>query len=827
MNNIVIREENEYKPTIVDFSNKGSYFHDAYQQAEKMIVELVSANENEKCEKIKSRHKNGNNIIMFCGKRGQGKTSAMLSLACYLKNEKEQNKRLDGKRFYLLDAIDPSYLNGDESIVRVMLSRLYNRFSDMVKNKCKDCEKKKDSFLFEKSEVIRLFEKCFQSIDYSTQKNINDIGMDNLELLTQLGNSSKLRENLGKLIDAFFKFKDLYVEDSDCCKKHDSDDYKKLDHDYYKNCNSVTEYLVILIDDADLTLNGVFKMCEDIGNYFSLPNVIVLMAGDIDQLNLAIEQEYVKKHNELIKNSGDLRKDYFLECKRMASRYMEKMFPVGHRIDLPLIDEKVKWNGSDVKVEYRYIDFEKNEEIDMFAEYNGMCHDYQEQLFRALYERTGMIFDKSDENVHLLLPSTMRELTHFLKLLRSMELIDLYKAFESGGENNQKLLRNLELFEQYFFDFWCCNNLSGEERIRVKNSYEEIIRERDEVGFMASRFKNEQDTEGERKKHSANEKEAYAIIYTIVMNKQFVRVAGDHIEYEKLMEDVGKALISPWNDFEFKDGIHLKWACFYLSTSDIKKDNAEKEINFNNTFKKHDDNGWKFDFAKFIFVPQHKQEDSDDSEENKAGNSISPNSEVKTEILQRIIPDMNYLLGIKNLFANYEIYEQITEKIKNTIYKIGDNQYDNIDEAYKSIFAILDLKEYRIEYLAIPESIQKIVKEKCNSSFLPGDVFTNLFWRDKHNSSELQKTISKRLDKYTSIIIEAYNYVIDNMDVKNPKEPLNILQWNEGLFLINMKTSNESLDAADKRKILSDFGFLAEIVKEYNSIAELCRKVIL
>lgn len=838
MNNIVIREENEHKPTIVDFSNKESYFHDAYQQAEKMIIELVGANDDQKCERIRSRHKNGNNIIMFCGKRGQGKTSAMLSLACYLKNENGQDKKLEGKKFYLLEAIDPSYLNGDESIVRVMLSRLYNKFSEMVKNKCNDREKKKDSFLFEKSEVIRLFEKCFQSIDYSTQKSINDIGMDNLELLAQLGNSSKLRENLGKLIDAFFKFKDMYVEDDDGCKKHDSEGYKKYTSDCYKKCNYGAEYLVIQIDDADLALNGVFKMCEDIGNYFSLPNVIVLMAADIDQLNLAIEQEYVKKHNELIRNSDELRKDYFLECKKMASRYMEKMFPVGHRIDLPLIDEKVKWNGNDVKVKYMHKDCVKNEdinekngnkkedEIDMFAGYSGICHDYQEQLFRALYEKTGMIFDKSDENVHLLLPSTMRELTQFLKLLRSMEMIDLYKAFKSDGEDNQKLLCNLELFEHYFFDFWCCNNLSGEERIHIKKSYEEIIRERDEVSFMASRFKSENDTEKEGEKQSENLKKAYAIIYTIIMNKQFARVAGKHIEYNKLMEGMGKALILPWNNYKLEDNTHLNWAHFRVPKNFIKNDDVidvMNEVTFRATFTNCEKNEWEFDLGTYIFVPQRKEEESESIKNNTNDSSIANNAKLYTETNQQIIPDVNYLLGIKNLFANYEIYEQISKKIKEIIVRIDKNEYSNIEGLYKSIFAEFNLENYRIGYLEIPQIIQEIVSKKCNNLFWK-TMFAKMFWKDEENSTELQKTKSKRLGNYVSIIMDAYNNVIGKLDTNDLTVPLNVSEWNEKLIRINIKESNEMLDSADKRKLLNDFRFLTKRVEEYNTIAGLFMK---
>ena len=45
------------------------------------------------------------------------------------------------------------------------------------------------------------------------------------------------------------------------------------------------------IDDMDLATQKIYRICEDIRNYLSVPNIIVLFASDYDQLVYAIYQK--------------------------------------------------------------------------------------------------------------------------------------------------------------------------------------------------------------------------------------------------------------------------------------------------------------------------------------------------------------------------------------------------------------------------------------------------------------------------------------------------------------------------------------------------------
>ena len=103
-------------------------------------------------------------------------------------------------------------------------------------------------------------------------------------------------------------------------------------------------------------------------------------------------------------------------------------------------------------------------------------------------------------------------------------------------------------------------------------------------------------------------------------------------------------------------------------------------------------------------------------------------------------------------------------------------------------------------------------------------MFAKMFWKDEENSTELKKTKSKRLENYVSIIMDAYNTVIGKLNINDITEPLNVSEWNEKLIRINMKESNEMLDAADKRMLLNDFRFLTKRIEEYNTIAGLFMK---
>ena len=141
---------------------------------------------------------------------------------------------------------------------------------------------------------------------------------DDLEMLSNIGDNTNIKNNLLDLITKFLKF----VNEKD--------------------------YLVIQIDDTDLNVENAYYISEDIRKFFMIPNVIVLMATKPEILTKAIEQEYIKNFSFLINENKESYHEYY----KMASKYLQKLIPGTRRIMLPEISLKNGMEDYDYKLKY-------------------------------------------------------------------------------------------------------------------------------------------------------------------------------------------------------------------------------------------------------------------------------------------------------------------------------------------------------------------------------------------------------------------------------------------------------------------------------------------
>lgn len=122
----------EYKLHIVDkdFDYNEDLFYETYQKAFQEVIKIIGYNNQDDSEILEM----SNNIIAFCGERGQGKSSAMISFAKILENSRNDNiekyfreyvKKLNNKTFYPINRIDPTELENQQSILNVILSRIF------------------------------------------------------------------------------------------------------------------------------------------------------------------------------------------------------------------------------------------------------------------------------------------------------------------------------------------------------------------------------------------------------------------------------------------------------------------------------------------------------------------------------------------------------------------------------------------------------------------------------------------------------------------------------------------------------------------------------
>lgn len=526
----------------------------------------------------------GKNIVIFCGARGQGKTSAMQTFVRCLDGTYLQEKgnlkhmpafiqELQTNKFEVLDSIDPSAMENNESILRVVLSRLFFHL-----NECYQKDKFGNSMDFERErgDLTRLFQKCFDNIDYIKCKKSRDWEQDDLEILSQLGSSANLKKNLCDLIDKY-----LNLVSAEKCPNE-----------------TAGRYLVIPVDDADLATKKVFRLCEDIRNYLSIPNVIILMAADYDQLMNATYQKYLKQ-NRIRQQAAAGKYDKRLvekDCYQMAAKYLEKLFPIGHRISLPKIENLITENYDNIKFEYLISDH--GEEKCAFENEINQCGNLQKQFIQLLYLRTGMILVNEDHSLHSFLPHTFRELTHFVKMFYDMETIDwelLYREEETAWEFSEAyrknvafLKKNIQMVKQYFLNYWCVKRLNASEmntilkideasqKHQMKKVYR-ILRKHLEVKTEKetdeTTYRNVMQNIVEKKigPHSWL-REAMILYYTIFLNEWFAAAMEEPGQFPKIGAFVERVLDYPENIISLKYKDKYKVHQFDIDTKCLAED---------------------------------------------------------------------------------------------------------------------------------------------------------------------------------------------------------------------------------------------------------------
>jgi len=310
-NTLIIDLNEEYKIKIEEPSElKGSYFEDIYQRAAKATADIIAKSEKvneDKDDKNPFKHQveEYNNIIAFCGERGTGKSSAMITFAQSLIKLNETNDfyskspLLNGFKYFSTEVIDPSMFEEKENIFEVVLAQLFSSFEKELNNR----EKKQN--IEKKRKVLELFQKVYDDLK-TVQKNGEKYNGEALETLVRLSCGANLRSNFKDLVQHYL--------------------------DFIKDRTDDKAYLIIPIDDFDLNVKAVSEMAEQIRKYLMIPKVVILMAADIKQLSDAKEQSVRNDFATLIKA------DAMAESpKSITAKYILKLIPVDRRMLLPEI----------------------------------------------------------------------------------------------------------------------------------------------------------------------------------------------------------------------------------------------------------------------------------------------------------------------------------------------------------------------------------------------------------------------------------------------------------------------------------------------------------
>lgn len=273
MSNIRFFKGEENGIVIEKDGNKDSIFAEQYTKAFKLIKDLLS-----------HPSENTLNIVTFCGERGEGKTSCMLSV------REQLDKEFNEYSFYKLPIIDPAFFDEEHNIIQLMLGQMYRAFEKSYNiGNGEDLNQIKE---------VESLAQSFQRAKYclSQLKQPRERIYDPMEDLNSLAAAEDLKESIRILIKEFLNF------------------YKK-------------SVFVISIDDIDLNIEGAYEMTEQIRKYFLSNQCLLMLSLNVDQLIDVISNYLQKKAvNQSVFDSNN-----------MASMYVTKLIPVGNRIIMPKV----------------------------------------------------------------------------------------------------------------------------------------------------------------------------------------------------------------------------------------------------------------------------------------------------------------------------------------------------------------------------------------------------------------------------------------------------------------------------------------------------------
>lgn len=364
-----------------------------------------------------------NNLILFTGQRGSGKTSAIESIAKYLHNNKYEENT-----YYCLPMIDPSFFTKDTNLLKTVLSRMFGEAKSFMKKQ----NKEDDNPSYEK--LLKAFDKVQNALGVLEASGKLRF---NMETLNETSEALDMNDLMQDLVDRYI-------------------DYKTNDR---KNISK----LVLIIDDIDMNVSCAADMLEQIRKFLMLDNLIIMMSANLQQLqNEICERINGSYPNSLKDNNSDVADD----VEDQATKYLLKVFPTSRRVHVENPAERL----ADT---YLKIVNDKDEE-----EREGPL---QNLILTMIWEKTRLLFVPKDAEkiegkrriLHPIIPTNLRELSHFLEMLVKLKPIsnDGTKKNElfPSVEDYDQIRENFYTFKNYILKNWIPNRLSVEEERVFEN----------------------------------------------------------------------------------------------------------------------------------------------------------------------------------------------------------------------------------------------------------------------------------------------------------------------------------------------------------------------
>lgn len=388
---IVFVEGDEDKVVIEQGAYGTSLFSSQYSAAFSILKRLIEMQDDENC----CPGQGNSRIIAFCGDRGAGKTSCMMSVRHAIEHCKDagikeylesNDLKPEGLDFDILKPIDPSFFDESHNILELVLGQMYLHF------KCRRKELKEKDELDEMA--VEKVRKRFDAVKRSLSL-ISDPSHHMSDKLEEL-------ENLSVAMSLYDKMRILFK-------------------DYLAFMGK--QKVVITIDDMDFNATGAYLMCKYLQMYLNQSACIVMISLKISQLvSILSDDPNFKNAKEEEQRS------------EMSSKYIQKLIPIANRVqmvDIWAISERdfiIINDGKETKPER-----------------------IKDGLVRMIFEKTRYLFYNTKGEVSPIIPHELRSFRQLLGLLSRMYNFKKYPsniAERSRNENNKLQFKN------YFFTEW-------------------------------------------------------------------------------------------------------------------------------------------------------------------------------------------------------------------------------------------------------------------------------------------------------------------------------------------------------------------------------------
>lgn len=423
---LVINKGAEFKSIIVDKIDKKNIFYDQYVDAARMLDDIVARRDKEMKKWCQTEYEN--NIIAFCGERGEGKSSAMISFvkAIHEYSKNGENSIFSGfeniQDVYFAEPIiiDPSMFDGIHNVLDIIFATLYKKFRNQYEGDNQSPNTSKREMLLDQ------FQKAYKCISLiNNQAKMLDGEYDyegHISKLSKLGQSTELRSELEKLIKMYLEVM-LKTKDTDKERKAGS--------------------LLIAIDDLDLCSFHVYKMAEQIRKYLIIPQVVIVMAVKVEQLELCIQEKNLRNYRRMVHASGE-ESGILEEVINMSERYVAKLIPKVRRNYLPNVR---MLNYVKILYEGRELNFKEK--------------SLNDKILGLIYQKTGMKFLKERPEKNYFLPNNLRDTINLIVLLADMEKPD-------GEDKNSVYYNNIQKFSGYYERQWLPDNFTLKESREIQ-----------------------------------------------------------------------------------------------------------------------------------------------------------------------------------------------------------------------------------------------------------------------------------------------------------------------------------------------------------------------